>query len=162
MRIASGVSGHIHPAFVQVEAWGRSSAFSGSRTSKTSALRDHTDGGKTWSEPVPFGAGRRRVVVINDSLTTLAGGRIVHLLESLVQAFRAVRAAAHRYSISTDDGVTWSEARVAEATATRSRRGIRSSNWKRLVARIGRRRRACSFIRRPAPPNPHTGRPAHR
>src|SRR5262249_3303088 len=54
VRIASGVSGHIHPAACVTKS-GAVVVIFGQSDYKDLLLTRSTDGGRTWSKPVPFG-----------------------------------------------------------------------------------------------------------
>src|SRR5438045_1076815 len=107
VRLDSGVSGHIHPALC-ITPKGTLVAVYCKAEYKPYRITRSTDGGKTWSAPVLF----PRTVdtqVYPGSLTTLADGRIVHCWNVWFAATPKVRSRYVAYSISSDDGLTWSE-----------------------------------------------------
>src|SRR5207302_18145 len=67
-----------------------------------------TDGGKTWSKPSLF-PHTTTTQVYPGSLTTLADGRIVHAWNVWYPAAPKLKSRYVAYSISSDDGLTWSE-----------------------------------------------------
>ena len=77
VRLASGVSGHIHPAACVTQKGTVLVVFSQSDM-KDLRLSRSTDGGKTWSQPVPFSP-TENLSIYPGSLTTLGDGRIIHI-----------------------------------------------------------------------------------
>src|SRR5262249_2366179 len=67
-----------------------------------------TDGGKTWSKPTPF-THTIATQVYPGSLSALADGRLVHAWNVWFEPAEKVRSRYVAYSVSNDDGVTWSE-----------------------------------------------------
>src|SRR3954466_12012588 len=77
VRIASGVSGHIHPACCVTKKATVLVTF-GQQEYIDLRIARSDDGGKTWSEPAKFGA-TQNVNIYPGSLTTLSDGRILHV-----------------------------------------------------------------------------------
>lgn len=112
VRIASDVSGHIHPAAC-VTKNGTVLVIYGKRDYRDLHLTRSTDGGKTWSEPTPF-THTAKLEIYPGSLTALRDGRVVHAWNTWYQneAEKDPKKAKSRFvqfSISSDDGKTWSE-----------------------------------------------------
>src|SRR4051812_46083170 len=76
VRIATGVSGHIHPAACVTKAGTVLAIFSQSNY-KDLRLARSADGGKTWTEPAAFGH-TAKLEIYPGSLTALRDGRVVH------------------------------------------------------------------------------------
>src|SRR3954468_2156582 len=76
VRIATGVTGHIHPA-VCVTKKGTIVVIFSQSNFKDLRLSRSSDGGLTWSEPVPASP-TEKLSIYPGSLTTLSDGRIVH------------------------------------------------------------------------------------
>jgi hypothetical protein len=117
VRIGSDVSGHIHPALC-ISKKGTLVAVYCQHEYKPHLLTRSTDGGKTWSPPKPF-PHTLETLVYPGSLSTLADGRLVHAWNVwFTEAGKKSRYVA--YSVSRDDGLTWSEpknlAKNADAT----------------------------------------------
>jgi hypothetical protein len=69
-----------------------------------------SDGGKSWSEPAKYGP-TQKVNIYPGSLTTLSDGRILHVW-NVWYADKEAQGGKSRfaqYSLSEDDGLTWSE-----------------------------------------------------
>lgn len=108
VRIGSNVSGHIHPAacvtkkgailvtYCRVEA-------------KDHFIARSTDGGLTWTKPELF-APTAKLSIYPGSLTTLSDGRIV-LAWNTWYGEGKDKSRFVQFSVSTDDGKTWSEAK---------------------------------------------------
>src|SRR5262245_62334953 len=75
VRIATGVSGHIHPAACVTKAGTVLVIYSQSNY-KDLRLTRSTDGGKTWTEPAAF-ALTEKLEIYPGSLTALDDGRVV-------------------------------------------------------------------------------------
>jgi dienelactone hydrolase len=111
VRIAGGVTGHIHPAAC-VTKKGTVLVIFGQSDMKDLRLSRSTDGGKTWTEPVPF-AHTEKLAIYPGSLTTLGDGRVIHVWNVWYPDADAKGGKSRfpQYSISSDDGLTWSDPR---------------------------------------------------
>lgn len=109
VRIAGGVSGHIHPAACVARS-GRVIVIFGQSDYKDLRMARSTDGGRTWSEPAAF-APSEKLSIYPGSLTTLADGRIVHVWNIWYADEKAKGGKSRfpQYSISEDEGQTWGE-----------------------------------------------------
>lgn len=107
VRIETGVSGHIHPALC-ISKKGTLVAVYCQSEYKPYLLTRSTDGGKTWSKPTLF-PHTVQTQVYPGSLTTLADGRLVHAWNVWFAPDEKTKSRYVAYSISSDDGVTWSE-----------------------------------------------------
>lgn len=107
VRLETGVSGHIHPTLCLTKK-GTLVAIYCQKEYKPYRFTRSTDGGKTWSEPILFPQ-TVDTDVYPGSLTTLADGRIVHAWNVWFPAGGKDRSRYVAYSISSDDGLTWSE-----------------------------------------------------
>src|SRR5262245_37296229 len=76
VRIASDVSGHIHPA-ICVTPKGTVVVLFCQSDYKDLRQTTSTDGGKTWSKPAPYELTAKQSIYPG-SLTTLKDGRILH------------------------------------------------------------------------------------
>ncbi len=106
VRIASGVSGHIHPA-ICLSKKGTIVVIFGQSDMRDLRLATSTDGGKTWSKPAPF-EHTAKLAIYPGSLTTLKDGRIVHAWNTWYGEGKA-KSRFVQFSVSHDDGKTWSE-----------------------------------------------------
>ncbi|MCE9563584.1 MAG: glycoside hydrolase [Planctomycetes bacterium] len=107
VRIASDVSGHIHPAAC-VTKKGTVLVIYGKRDFKDLQLTRSADGGKTWSESTPF-KHTEKLEIYPGSLTTLKDGRVIHAWNTWYKDDKNVKSRFVQFSISSDDGMTWDE-----------------------------------------------------
>jgi hypothetical protein len=110
VRIASGVSGHIHPAAC-VSTKGTVVVIYCQSDYKDHRLTRSTDGGLTWSKPEPFPP-TVKLSIYPGSLTTLKDGRLVHAWNTWYSDDASKKSRFVQFAISTDDGKTWSEPRT--------------------------------------------------
>jgi len=104
VRLASGVSGHIHPAVCLAKS-GTLVVIFGQSDMRDLRVTRSTDGGRSWSEPVAFAPSIGQEIYPG-SLTALADGRIVHCWNRWLPGRKEPRYVV--YSTSADDGATWS------------------------------------------------------
>jgi hypothetical protein len=107
VRIDSGVSGHIHPALCMTKRKTLVAVYCKSEYQPYLITRS-TDGGKTWATPSLF-PHTVKTQVYPGSLTTLADGRLVHAWNVWFPVADKLQSRYVAYSVSTDEGVTWSE-----------------------------------------------------
>jgi hypothetical protein len=107
IRIDSGVSGHIHPALC-ITGKGTLVAVYCKSEYQPYLITRSRDGGKTWSKPSLF-PHTVKSQVYPGSLTTLADGRLVHAWNVWFTIADKRKSRYVAYSVSDDDGVTWSE-----------------------------------------------------
>jgi glycerophosphoryl diester phosphodiesterase len=109
VRIASEVSGHIHPA-VCITKSGTILVIYSKADFKDLRLSRSTDGGKTWSEPVAV-AHTEKLSLYPGSLTALRDGRVIHAWNTWYpdNKDKDGKSRFPQFSISNDDGKTWSE-----------------------------------------------------
>jgi hypothetical protein len=107
VRIATGVSGHIHPAACVTKAGTVLVIFSQSNY-KDLRLTRSADGGKTWTEPAAF-ALTTKLEIYPGSLTALRDGRVMHAWNTWYTDAKGKKSRYVQFSISTDDGKTWGE-----------------------------------------------------
>lgn len=107
VRIAKPVNGHIHPAMC-LTGKGTLVVTFGHINHRDLRITRSTDGGKTWAVPTPF-VHTQGKTYYPGSLTTLRDGRIVHAWNRWEQETNEKEPRSVLYSISTDDGLTWSE-----------------------------------------------------
>lgn len=108
VRIASGVSGHIHPA-ICVTKKGTIVVIFGQSDFKDLRLSTSSDGGQTWTKPVPFEPSAK-LSIYPGSLTTLKDGRLVHAWNTWYGEGKA-KSRWVQFSTSDDEGKTWSAAK---------------------------------------------------
>lgn len=118
VRIASGVSGHIHPAACVTRPGTVLVIFSQSDFKDLRQTRS-TDGGRTWTEPAAF-APTVGVSLYPGALTTLADGRVVHVWNTWYPdpGAKGGRSRFVQFSVSSDEGLTWSEPKSLAKPAT--------------------------------------------
>lgn len=107
VRIATGVSGHIHPAACVTKEGTVLVIFSQSNY-KDLRLARSADGGKTWTEPAAFGH-TKKLEIYPGSLTALRDGRVIHAWNTWYKDANDKKSRFVQFSISGDDGKTWSE-----------------------------------------------------
>lgn len=109
VRLASGVSGHIHPAAC-VTKKGTVLVIFGQSDYKDLKLVRSTDGGQMWSQPALFEP-TEKLSIYPGSLTALSDGRVVHVWNTWYPELEAKGGKSRfaQFSISNDDGLTWSE-----------------------------------------------------
>jgi glycerophosphoryl diester phosphodiesterase len=109
IRVASEVSGHIHPAACVTKSGTLLVIYSKSDF-KDLRLSRSIDGGKTWSEPVAV-PHTEKLSIYPGSLTALRDGRIIHAWNTWYADDKAKDGKSRfpQFSISNDDGKTWSE-----------------------------------------------------
>lgn len=106
VRIASGVSGHIHPA-ICVTKKGKIVVIFSQSDFKDLRQTSSNDGGKTWSKPEPFPHTVKQSIYPG-SLTTLSDGRILHAWNVWYGEGKS-KSRYVQFSLSSDEGKTWSE-----------------------------------------------------
>jgi hypothetical protein len=113
VRIDHGVSGHIHPALCTTKKGTLVAVYCKSEYQPYLLTRS-TNGGKTWSPPVLFPP-TVKTQIYPGSLTTLADGRLLHAWNVWFSVTEKVKSRHVAYSISSDDGLTWSAPRNLSA-----------------------------------------------
>lgn len=107
VRLATGVSGHIHPAACVTKAGTVLVIFSQANY-KDLRLSRSADGGKTWTEPTAF-KHTEKLEIYPGSLSALRDGRVVHAWNTWYTDAKGVKSRFVQWSASSDDGKTWSE-----------------------------------------------------
>ena len=107
VRVATGVSGHIHPAACVTKTGTVLVSFSQSNYKDLRLIRS-ADGGKTWTEPAAF-KHTEKLEIYPGSLTALADGRVVHAWNTWYKDAKDVKSRFVQFSVSRDDGKTWDE-----------------------------------------------------
>jgi len=109
VRVETGVSGHIHPALC-ITSKGTLVAVFCKAEYKPYLITRSTDGGRTWSQPALF-PHTIKDSIYPGSLTTLSDGRLVHAWNVWFTLADAAKSRHAAFSISSDDGITWSAPR---------------------------------------------------
>jgi hypothetical protein len=109
VRLAIGVSGHIHPAACVTKAGTVLVIFSQSNY-KDLRLTRSADGGKTWSEPAAFKL-TEKLEIYPGSLTALRDGRVIHAWNTWYTNAAGKKSRFVQFSVSADDGKTWGESK---------------------------------------------------
>lgn len=107
VRIETGVSGHIHPALALSKKGTLVAVYCKSEF-KPYLITRSKDRGRTWSKPELF-PHTVDTDVYPGSLTTLADGRLVHFWNVWFPLNEKARSRYVAYSISSDEGVTWTK-----------------------------------------------------
>ncbi len=115
VRMATGVSGHIHPAACVTKTGAVLVIYSQSNY-KDLRLTRSADGGKTWSEPAAF-KHTEKLEIYPGSLTALADGRVVHAWNTWYKDAKDVKSRFVQFSVSRDDGKTWDEPKTLPKNA---------------------------------------------
>lgn len=105
VRIASGVSGHIHPAACVTKS-GAVVVIFGQSDMKDLMVTRSTDSGRTWSKPTLF-PHTEKISIYPGSLTTLRDGRVVHIWNVWYTDENGKKSRYPQFSISNDEGKTW-------------------------------------------------------
>jgi hypothetical protein len=109
VRIETGVSGHIHPALA-ITPQGTLVAVYCKSEFKPYLITRSSDRGQSWTKPELFPP-TVGTDVYPGSLTTLADGRLVHAWNVWYAVTEKQKSRYVAYSISHDDGLTWSAPR---------------------------------------------------
>jgi hypothetical protein len=107
VRVANPVNGHIHPSLCRAQS-GALVVTYGHVNHCDLRITRSLDGGQTWSPAEPF-LHTIKKTYYPGSLTTLADGRLVHAWNRWSGETNESEPRSVIYSISSDDGVTWSE-----------------------------------------------------
>lgn len=106
VRIAVPVNGHIHPA-ICISHSGTIVVTYGRVNHVDLRITRSSDGGITWSEPIPF-VHTVKKTYYPGSLTTLSDGRLLHCWNRWDTPVTQKEPRSVLYSLSDDDGVSWS------------------------------------------------------
>ena len=107
VRIAVPVDGHIHPAACVTRS-GTIVVTYGRVNHVDLRITRSSDGGMTWSEPVPF-VHTVDKTYYPGSLTTLSDGRLVHCWNRWDTPVTQKEPRSVLYSLSSDEGDSWSD-----------------------------------------------------
>ncbi|OYW11336.1 MAG: hypothetical protein B7Z55_19460 [Planctomycetales bacterium 12-60-4] len=107
VRIANPGGGHIHPAVCRTQR-GTLVVTYGQVNHRDLRITRSTDGGLTWSSPVPYPPTIGKTYYPG-SLTTLQNGQILHAWNRWSADDNEREPRSVIYSLSNDDGETWSD-----------------------------------------------------
>ncbi len=105
VRIAKPAGGHIHPA-VCISPKGTLVVIYGQVNHRDLRLTRSVDGGRKWSETVPFEHTVQKTYYPG-SLTTLRDGRLLHAWNRWSEDTNEKEPRSVLYSLSSDEGATW-------------------------------------------------------
>lgn len=106
VRIAKPLGGHIHPA-VCVSLKGVLVVTYGQVNHRDLRVTRSVDGGRTWSDTVPFEHTIKKTYYPG-SLTTLRDGRLLHAWNRWSEDTNEKEPRSVLYSLSSDEGLSWS------------------------------------------------------
>lgn len=108
VRLATGVSGHVHPAICQTKSGAILVIFNQFEYKGLHQTLSR-DGGRTWTKPVPF-TPAQPFNTYPGSLTTLSDGRILHAWNTWYEDKTAKGGKSRfvHFAQSNDEGQTWS------------------------------------------------------
>ncbi len=107
VRVANPVNGHIHPSLCRAQS-GTLVVTYGHVNHRDLRITRSLDGGQTWSPANSFTHTIKKTYYPGP-LTTLADGRLVHAWNRWSGETNESEPRSVVYSVSSDDGVTWSE-----------------------------------------------------
>lgn len=151
VRVASKVRGHIHPALCR-SAKGTLVGIFSQDDFKDLRLTRSEDGGRTWSEPVPF-APTVGIDIYPGALFLAADKRLVHLWNRWYTDPQKPKSRYVEYSFSSDDGLTWS----APQALAKNPEGAHSV-LRHAPVELGPREWICSLADRTVVVDPTTGK----
>lgn len=109
VRIGQPVGGHIHPAVCTGQP-GTIVVTFGQINHRDLRMTRSTDGGRSWTQPTPFGPTVKKTYYPG-SLTRLADGKLVHCWNRWSGETVETEPRSVLFSMSEDDGASWSEPR---------------------------------------------------